>query len=168
MCRLPKRIRRIPPSCDLRYLATPGSCPIRMQGRTVTSKKTAGIPKTVAAIISARHACTYPGRWKKNYHCGSLPGSPFLRRKNGQPTSSLHHLLTMYCTQRHASNSKRASFTTHKQCVCARVHAPMCTVLILACRRTGTVSVSLHCYPTKNNFADVSFAPKVARYSKLL
>lgn len=51
---------RIPPSWERRYLAAPGSWPIRMQGKTVISKKIAGRPRTEAAIISARHAWTYP------------------------------------------------------------------------------------------------------------
>lgn len=57
---LPRRMMRIPPSWERRYLAAPGSWPMRMQGSTVISRKMAGRPRTEAAIISARHAWTYP------------------------------------------------------------------------------------------------------------
>lgn len=57
---LPRRMMRIPPSWERRYLAAPGSWPMRMQGRTVISRKMAGRPSTEAAIISARQAWTYP------------------------------------------------------------------------------------------------------------
>ena len=55
---LPTRMSMTPASWARLYLATPGSWPIRMHGRTVSSRRIAGRPRTEAAIIRARQACT--------------------------------------------------------------------------------------------------------------
>ena len=55
---LPRRMSMTPASWARLYLATPGSWPIRMHGRTVSSRRIAGRPRTEAAIIRARQACT--------------------------------------------------------------------------------------------------------------